>query len=161
MKTNSLIAYFSYSGNTGTVAGMVAELTGGTLFRIDPTVKYPGEYRACTEAAQRELREGARPTLKNLPDGIVQFDAIILGYPNWWGTMPMPVWTFLEAFDFGGKKILPFCTNEGSGMGNSARDLKALCPTADVRAGLAIRGSRVADARPALRGWLERNLGKD
>ena len=83
------------------------------------------------------------------------YDTVLLGYPNWCGTMPMAVWTFLNAYSFAGKTILPFCTNEGSGLGRSLTDLALLCPDARVGAGLSIRGGGVAGARPELERWLK------
>ena len=167
-----LIAYFSRAGenyvngsirslkkgNTEIVAEMVADITGGELFRIEPRRAYATDYTACTEEAAAEKRAGARPELKCLPEGIDGYDAIVLGYPNWWGTMPMAVYTFLEALDFKGKTILPFCTHEGSGLSGTERDIALACPTADVLAGLAIHGADAAQARPAVERWLGRAL---
>ncbi len=82
---------------------------------------------------------------------------MVLAYPNYWGTMPMAVFTFLEAFDFAGKTILPICTNEGSGMGGSERDLKRVCPGAVVKPGLPITGSRAAESEGALRRYFAQN----
>ncbi|MBR7093767.1 MAG: flavodoxin, partial [Prevotella sp.] len=103
-------------------------------------------YMTCIEEAKKELREQARPEVKNPLDSIDQYDTIILGYPNWWGTMPMVCYTFLESYDFTGKTIIPFCTNEGSGMGSSERFIKKLCPTATVLNGTPIHGAEAANA---------------
>jgi len=78
------------------------------------------------------LHLNARPELTNTVENMESYDVIYLGYPNWWGTMPMAVFTFLESYDFSGKTIIPFCTHEGSGIGNSERDIKKLCPKAKV-----------------------------
>ena len=169
MTSKILIAYFSRPGNnyagggivhlpignTEVAANMIAELTGGSLFKLDPVNKYPEDYNACTAQAQEELRSGARPVLTTYPDSIDGYDTVILGYPNWWGTMPMPVWTFLERYNFSGKIIYPFCTHEGSGMGRSEGDIKKLCPKADVKAGLAIRGGSVKSAGKDISAWLK------
>lgn len=160
MKGKTLIAYFSRAGNnyvggsiinlpignTETAAKMIEELIGGDLFQISPVKTYSEDYNTCTEEAKKELRADARPELASYPESIHGYDTIILGYPNWWGTMPMPVWTFLERFDFSGKTILPLCTHEGSGMGHSEADIKKLCPGATVKKGLAIRGGSVKNA---------------
>lgn len=170
--SNILIAYFSRAGenyvngavrslakgNTEVVAEMAADITGGELFRIEPVRTYAADYTACTEEAAEEKRTGARPELTRLPESIDGYDTIILGYPNWWGTMPMAVYTFLEAFDFSGKTILPFCTHEGSGLSGTERDIALACPTADVLAGLAIHGADAAQARPAVERWLKQAL---
>jgi flavodoxin len=83
---------------------------------------------------------------------------IFLGYPNWYGTMPMPVFTFLEEYDFSKKTIAPFCTHEGSGMGRSVADIKKMCPQSTVLDGLAIRGGDVKNAQDEVSGWL-REIG--
>lgn len=171
MKKPILIAFFSRAdnnyvngrivrlavGNTEVAARKLYEMTGGELFKINPVNKYSEDYTACTEEAQRELRADTRPELTEMPDSIDGFETIILGYPNWWGTMPMAVWTFLERYDFSGKTILPLCTHEGSGMGVSERDIRKLCPHANLQKGLAIRGASVKDAGKELEAWLKRN----
>ena len=86
---------------------------------------------------------------------MAEYDVVFLGYPNWWGTMPMPVFAFLEAYDFSGKTVLPFCTHEGSGLGHSESDIKKLCPTARVAKGLAIQGGNVQKAESAIASWLQ------
>ena len=92
-----------------------------------------------------------------MPESIDGYDTIILAYPNYWGTMPMAVFTFLENYDFSGKTILPLCTNEGSGMGGSERDLRRACPGANVKSGLSITGSSAADSKESVRRWLSAN----
>ncbi len=166
--TASLIVYFSRAGenyvngtiqtlsvgNTETAARMLAGLTGADLFRIRPVRPYPAEYNACIAQAQADQRRDARPELEEYPDRLDGYDTVFLGYPNYWGTMPMAVFTFLERFDWTGKTILPFCTHEGSGLGGSERDIRRLCPGAEVRKGIAIHGGGVQAARPALERWL-------
>lgn len=163
-----LIAYFSRRGenyvsgvlkelpvgNTETAAGMLRELTGAELFRIEPVQPYSKSYNACIAEAQADQRRDARPELKRYPDSLEGYDTIYLGYPNYWGTMPMCVFAFLEHFDFAGKTILPFCTHEGSGMGRSEADIKRLCPGAVVKRGLAIHGGSVQGARADIEKWL-------
>lgn len=168
--SKTLIAYFSRPGNnyvngsivnlsignTEIAAKKLQDLTGGSLFKIDPVSQYSGDYHTCTEEAKKELCANARPGLLNYLDSIDSYDTVILCFPNWWGTMPMPVWTFLEQYDFSGKTILPLCTNEGSGMGNIEADIKKLCPGADVRHGLAIRGSNVSHADREMESWIRK-----
>jgi len=86
-----------------------------------------------------------------------RYDTIILGYPNWWGTFPMDVFTFLEEYEFAGKTILPFCTHEGSGLGGSERDTRKLCTDAKVLPGLTIRGAGVKGANDANKSWITKN----
>lgn len=168
MKGKPLIAYFSRSGNnyvggsiidlpvgnTEISAKSIGELTGGDLFKIDSVKAYSEDYNTCTEEAKKELRADARHELISYPENLQDYDTIVLGYPNWWGTMPMPVWTFLEKYNFSGKTILPFCTHEGSGMGDSESDIRKLCPGADVKRGLAIRGRNVNNAGKEIAAWL-------
>lgn len=169
MKT--LIAYFSHTGenyfggairkiakgNTAVVAEFAQKATGGDIFEIQTVKSYPENYKECCDVAQAEGRANARPELKtDIPD-IAAYDNVVLGYPCWWGTMPQAVFTFLESADFSGKKILPFCTHEGSGMGRSEGDIKKLCPGASVAKGLAISGSSAAGAESSVRTWLGAN----
>ncbi len=148
-----LIAYFSRTGeeynvgtitrgNTAIVADFIAQKTGADVFEIKPAAPYPDDYNACTELAKKELESNARPALANKLDNLAQYDTIFLGYPIWWGKMPMIVYTFLESGDFGGKKIIPFCTHGGSGLAGTEHDLGKICPNAKVLSGLAIVGKR-------------------
>jgi flavodoxin len=164
-----LVAYFSRKGNnyvsgsivnlpggnTEIAATMIQELTECDMFQIDTVEVYPVDYTETTEVAQQELRKNVRPELKSHVDNMESYDVIFLGYPNWWGTMPMGVFTFLEEYDFSGKTILPFCTHEGSGMGHSESDIKRLCPNANVLKGLSIKGGSVKNAKNDISSWLE------
>ena len=141
-------------GNTEVAAKMAQEITGGDLFEIRTVKAYPVDYTETTEVAAVEKRNNERPELAAHVDNMDEYDTIILGYPNWWGTPPMAVFTFLEEYDFTGKTILPFCTHEGSGMGGSERDIKRICPTAKVEKGLAIRGGTVNNAAGTIKSWL-------
>lgn len=160
MMAKVLIAYYSRRGqnyvggkiadlalgNTEVVAQKIERLTGGDMFRIDTVDKYPAGYTECTRVAKEELKANIRPRLSDKVDDMEQYNIVFLGYPNWWGTMPMAVHTFLEAYDFKGKTIIPFCTHEGSGMGHSVEDIRRLCPGAIVLDGTAVRGSDAARA---------------
>lgn len=141
-------------GNTEVAAGMIRELTGADLFKIEQRQPYAKDYNECIAQAQDDQRQNARPELKNYPASLEEYDVIYLGYPNYWSTMPMAVFTFLEHFDFSGKTIKPFCTHEGSGMGSSVKDIQRLCPDAKVEKGLAIRGSRVQQAKKDIEQWI-------
>ena len=126
---------------------------GGDLFHLEPA-KDTGGYSECTEVAKHEHRMNVRPTLKKMPESISEYNFIFLGFPIWWGTMPMPVWTFLESYDFSGKYIYPFCTHEGSLMGHSETDLKRLCPRSEILRALPIRGNDVDNAEAYVASWL-------
>lgn len=168
-KMKTLIAYFSRAdenyfagqlryievGNTERAAKMLSQITGADLFKIDPVKAYAKDYNTCIEEARADQQNQARPELKQYLDNIDQYDTIYLGYPNYWGTMPMAVFTFLERYDFSGKRIKPFCTHEGSGLGRSENDLKKVCPKAIVEQGLAIVGSRVDNSAKTLQLWAE------
>lgn len=142
-------------GNTDVAAGMVRRATGGDLFEIETVDTYPADYTETTDVARVELRQKARPRLARQLESIDAYDTIFLGYPNWWGTAPMAVFTFLESHDFSGKTILPFCTHEGSGLGHSEEDIRRSCPGATVLPGLAIGGGSVQGAESAVRRWIE------
>ena len=144
-------------GNTEIVCNIIKELTGADCFRIEMKEPYSPVYMTCIDEAKKHLRANARPELVSVPDSIDAYDTVILAYPNYWGTMPMAVFTFLEKFDFTGKTILPLCTNEGSGMGSSERDIKKTCPGATVKTGLSVTGSRAANSEASVQKWLSVN----
>lgn len=164
-----LIAFFSRAdenygvgvvekGNTHIIAEMIAEETGGELFHIERDTPYPAEYDACTDEAKREQNENARPALKEDID-ISDYDTIYLGYPNWWGDMPMPVYTFLEAHEWNGKTVIPFCTHAGSGLSATENSIANICDGATLLEGFAIAGTTAQneqdEARTAVLEWLE------
>ncbi|MGN0034264.1 MAG: flavodoxin [Coriobacteriales bacterium] len=140
-------------GNTERVAEYIAQATGAELFQIETVEPYPVDYMECTEVARREQDEDARPELKSYDADLDAYDTIFVGYPSWWGSCPMCVFSLLERFDLSGKTIAPFCTNEGSGMGASERDLKAVCPGATVVRGLSVFGSDVGGAEDEAASW--------
>ena len=143
-------------GNTKVVANMIQEMTGGDVFRIDTIKSYPEDYTETTNVAKKEQDDNARPELSSHVENMDFYNVIFLGYPNWYGTMPMPVFTFLEEHDFSDKTIIPFCTHEGSGLGRSENDIAKLCPKATLLKGLAIHGSRVSDAKTDVTNWLNK-----
>ena len=167
----TLIAYYSRAdenyfggamryvqvGNTEIVCNITKELLPADSFKIEMKNPYSPVYMTCIDEAKKDLRAKARPELISMPDSIDEYDTIILAYPNYWGTMPMAVFTFLENYDFSGKTILPLCTNEGSGMGGSEHDIKRTCPGATVKSGLAITGSSAANSKSAVLRWLSAN----
>lgn len=168
-ESKTLIAFFSRAdenynvgyiekGNTHIIAEMIAEETGGTLFHIERDTPYPADYNACTDEAKAEQNGKARPALKEDID-IAGYDVIYLGYPIWWGDMPMVVYTFLEGHDFAGKTILPFCTHEGSGVSGTDQNITEVCPDATVLKALSIHGSVAQnereEARSSVLAWLD------
>ena len=145
-------------GNTEIVAEFIQKAVGGDLFEVDTVKLYAADYYACTEEAQKELRANARPEIKGFVEDISGYDTIFVGYPNWWGQMPMCMCTFLEHYDFTDKKIVPFCTNEGSGMGSSERQLKTVCKGANVVSGLSIHGAESAQSESRVAAWAKKNV---
>ena len=151
-----LIAYFSRTGNTRTVAEYIHQAVGGDIFEIRPVRVYPEEYRPTTVIAREELDTNARPGIIENVSNMAQYDIIFLGYPNWWNTMPMFFFTFLESHDLSGKTIIPFCTHGGSGLGRSVTDIRSLAPNATIRDGLAISGRNAVNSRNEVIAWLRR-----
>ena len=169
--SKTLIAFFSRAdenyfggamryvkvGNTEIVCDLIREMIDADVFRIEMKKTYSPVYMICIEEAKRDLREKARPELVSYPDSIDAYDTVILAYPNYWGTIPMAVATFLEKYDFTGKTILPLCTNEGSGMGGSERTIKQCAPGATVKKGLPVTGSSAANSGEIVKRWLAAN----
>ena len=144
-------------GNTEIVVNKMKGIIDADTFKIEMKNPYSPVYMTCIDEAKKDLRAKARPELVYMPDSIDGYDTVILAYPNYWGTMPMAVYTFLEAFDFTGKTILPLCTNEGSGMGSSEREIKKTCPGAAVKNGLPITGSSAGSSESSVKRWLSAN----
>ena len=144
-------------GNTEIVVGLMKELIEADTFKIEMKDPYSPVYMTCIDEAKKDKQNNARPELTNYLESIDDYDTIVLGYPNYWGTIPMAVATFLERYDFTGKTILPLCTNEGSGMGSSERDVKKYAKGADVKSGLSITGSQAADSKGAVEKWFKAN----
>ena len=169
--TKTLIAFFSRAdenyfggamryvkvGNTEIVVGLMKELIDADTFKIEMKDPYSPVYMTCIDEAKKDKQGNVRPELVNYPDSIDKYDTVVLAYPNYWGTMPMAVFTFLEKYDFSGKTILPLCTNEGSGMGSSESDIRKTAKGATVKSGLAITGSRAADSKAEVQKWFASN----
>ena len=167
-ETRKLVAYFSRAGqnyvggsivdlpegNSKVAAEAIAEKVGADLFEIETVDAYPTDYTECTEVAAAEKRTGVRPELAADVD-TDPYDVIYLCYPNWWGTCPMAMLAFLERHDLSEKFVRPLCTNEGSGMGSSERDIRAAAPGATVGEGLAVAGGAVVRSRDVIQRWAE------
>ncbi len=143
-------------GNTEIVAEFIQKAVGGDLFEIDTVKDYPIDYTECTEVAKVEIQQKARPELKNYLASIDEYDKIFLGYPIWWSVPPMAVSTFLEKYDFSGKKIIPFATHEGSGLGGSISYLKKICPKAEILNGIAIHGADSKNSESEVSFWAKK-----
>lgn len=154
-KQKVLVAYFSRSGNTRAVANHIKSLTGGDLFEIQVTKPYPEEYHACTEVAKKEKADNARPALKTKVDNISSYDVIFVGYPNWWGTAPMPILTFLESYNLSGKVVIPFCTHGGGGEQSCFKDFVKHTGKAENKKGFLVSGGQASSSRPQVENWLK------
>lgn len=165
---SSIIIYFSRSGenyfggelkniekgNTEVIAEYIRELDDATLFKVEPAEEYPADYMKCIDVAKKEQQDDARPAIRETLDSIDEYDTVYIGFPNWWGTLPMPMFTQLEKLDFEGKVIKPFVTHEGSGFGSSKKDINELCSGAEIKNGLSIPGANVYEAKNTVESWI-------
>ena len=141
-------------GNMQYMAMTIQEAIGGELFRIETTEEYPLEHETLVNQAKEEQNEDARPELATHIENVEQYNIIFLGYPNWWGDMPQPLYTFLEEYDFSGKTIIPFNSHGGSGFSNTIEEIKKLQPNATVKDdGLSISRNDVADSEQEITDW--------
>lgn len=150
----TLVAYFSYSGNTRQVANQIKELTGADIFEIQTVNAYPAEYKPCTEVAKKEMEENARPAIKGRVADMAQYDVIFVGCPSWWHTAPMAVLTFLESYDLSGKTVIPFCTHESKEDGAFAAIEKATPKSTHLK-GFDCFGHSAKSAKPQVEAWLK------
>lgn len=178
-QSSLLVAYFSYAenaalpddvdasasasiqpwngaltGNTGVVADMIAQATGADLFSIRTVEQYPDTYDATIDQGQQEQSDGARPELATHLENLDSYDTIFLGFPNWWGDMPMAVYSFLDEVDLSGKTVIPFVTSGGSGFSNTISTIQQMEPQATVQEGLSIGASSATGAQQQVESWL-------
>lgn len=146
-------------GNTEICAEFIKNAVGGDIFEVETSDEYSKDYHKCTEEAKQELRENARPELKKYLSDISDYDNIFVCGPCWWGTYPVAVFTQLERLDFAGKKVMALMTHEGSGLGNSERDLRKICKGAEFGTGIADHGADVGKAEAAVAAWAKKNVG--
>lgn len=146
-------------GNTQIIAQYIAKQVGADSFHIETVTPYPADYDKCCDVAKKELADKARPELNGTVDNMEQYDIVFLGYPIWWGDMPMAVYTFMESYDFSNKVVIPFNTHEGSGDSGTYSDISAALSNAQVLDGMAIQGSTAqafdSDTEKAVRDWLD------
>ncbi len=177
--SNILVAYFTYgenadlgdnvdasssasiqmldgqvSGNTGVVASVIADLTGADIFSIRTVESYPDNYNDTIDQGQEEQQEDVRPELSGQIENLDSYDTIFLGYPNWWGDMPMAIYSFLDEYDLSGKTIVPFVTSGGSGFSGSVEEIEDAEPDAEVLEGLSLSDSEATDAQSDIEEWL-------
>lgn len=143
-------------GNTEYMAYAIQEAVGGDLFRIETVQQYPLEHEPLVEMADEEQNGNARPELLNRVENMEQYDTIFLGYPNWWGDMPMPLYTFLEEYDLSGKTIIPFSSHGGSGFSRTESTIAQMQPNASVSEnGLTVSRNDVEDSYEDVFQWAE------
>lgn len=148
----SLVVYFSKTGTTERIANEIKEITGSNILKIETVNSYPDDYNELVDIAQKEKNEKARPEIKTTADNLDKYDTIYIGYPIWWSTMPMPVFTFIENNNLDGKTIIPFSTHKGSGLGSSVSDLKTALPNSTIKDGLACNSSTTT---AQIKNWIE------
>lgn len=149
-----LVVYFSQTGNTETVANFIHEAVGGDIVKLETEQTYTSDYNELLDVAQEERRNNARPALRTQINNIDEYDTIFLGYPIWWGDMPMPIYTFLDNYDLSGKTIAPFVTSGGSGLSGTPQDIQSEEPNATVTGGLSIRDNNVESSQSSVEQWL-------
>ena len=152
-----LIAYFSWGGNTEGVAEEIRRQTGADLFEITMVNPYSSDYNTVLDEAQRDQKAQARPELASHVENMEQYDTIMIGYPNWWASIPMPVASFLEEYDFSGKTILPFCSHGGGRFGQSLTAIAKLVPDAAMGEALSVHYSGGSELPDDVAEWLESN----
>lgn len=145
---NQLIVYFSRTGTTERAAQKIHELTGAAMVEIEAVDAYPSSYQSTLSRAEQELDRHARPEISTVVENMEQYEVVYVGYPIWYGTAPMPVFTFLESYDLSGKTIVPFCTSGSSGVSASIQDIRESCPASTVT-----EGRRVNDVN-GIESWL-------
>lgn len=151
---NILVLYFSMTGNTQSVAEIIQDQVGGDIVKLETEQEYPSDYDELLDFAQNELSENARPKLKTSIENINDYDVIFLGYPIWWGDMPMPVYSFLDEYDLSGKTIAPFVTHGGSGLSSTPEKIKQEEPNATVTNGFEVNGDNAASSDTDVTNWL-------
>lgn len=152
-----LVVYFSWSGNTENAAEMIGEKTGARVVELDLVEPYSSNYSEVLDQAQDDLNNNRRPELAVTIDNMDEYDVILLGYPNWWATIPMPIATFLESYDFSNKIIIPFCSHGGGSFGQSISHISKLAPNSKIGQGLSIHYSGGSSLSSDIDEWLELN----
>ena len=151
----TLIAYFSWSGNTEQVAQLIQEATGGDLFEITPAVPYTDDYDELLDIARQEQSDSARPELAAQVENWGRYDTVFVGYPNWWSDAPMVVYTFLESYDWTGKTLIPFNTSASGGFGRSLDNLAGSAAGATFLEGISFTERTLEDAQSEVPAWLD------
>lgn len=156
-ENKTLIVYFSESGNTRNMANLIRELTGSDLVEIEMQTPYSDNYSTLLDEAERDLLANARPALRTRIENMDEYDTVLVGYPNWYAILPMPVFSFLESYDFGGKRIIPFCSHGNGMLGETVANICKACPGADVREALSVTYGGGSSLRSEIQAWLSKH----
>ena len=148
------MVYFSWSGNTENVANSIKDQIGSDIFEIVPQTSYSDDYDTVVDLAREEQRTDARPEISGSIDNIAQYDVIYVGYPNWWGDMPMILYTFFDTYDLSGKTVVPFVTSGGSGFSDTISTIRRLESGASVLEGLSLSSYLASDPGSDVADWL-------
>ena len=146
------------TGNTGLIAEDIAKASGGTLYSIKTETPYSPNYDDAVAAGKQEQQQHARPALQGEVPDMAGYDVVFLGYPNWWGDMPMAMYTFLDKYDLAGKTVIPFCTSGGSELSDTVAAIRKAEPSAKVLDGFHVSGSAAPGAESQVESWV-RSLG--
>ena len=168
--TKTLVVYFSQPdnednstvvidgetlGNTQYMAYVIQENTGANIFRILPETPYPTDHSTLVDLAQGEKRDNARPKIKDEIENFSDYETVFVGYPNWWGDMPMILYTFFDTYDFSGKTIIPFNTHGGNGFSSTISTIRRLEPKAEVKDGKSISRNSIQNAEQEIVDWVK------
>lgn len=153
----TLVVFYSWGGNTKAIAEQIHQKTGGDLVELELVKPYSSNYNTCLDEAKRDQAEQARPELKTRIANFEQYDTVIIGYPNWWASIPMPIATLLESYDFSGKTVIPFCSHGGGRLGQSVTDIAKLAPRANVKEALSVHYSGGSSLSGDIDSWLRKN----
>lgn len=153
----TLVVFFSWSGNTRDIAGRIHQKVGGDLVELELVRPYSSNYNTCLDEAKRDMEQGMRPELKTRIPGMEQYDTVLLGYPNWWATIPAPIASFLEQYDLSGKTILPFCSHGGGRLGQSVTDIAKLAPRASIKEALSVHYGGGSSLPRDIDNWLAKS----
>ena len=156
MAEQILIAYYSRSGNTRSVAHLIQQQVGGTIHEIQPIEPYPSSYEATVDQAKVEIESGYQPALASRLDHVDIYDTVFVGSPNWWSTIAPPVATFLSQYDLSGKTIVPFCTHGGGGLGRISHDISILCPQSTILSSFETYGRGTGNVQTQVSAWLRK-----
>lgn len=152
---NVLVVYFQPMENIDRVARTLVDQTGGDLFEIQTEKVYSESYRTALDQAWQNQKDLLCPEISTRVDDMGDYGIVFVGYPVCWGDAPKAVTVFLESYDFSGKKVVPFCIDNGNGFEKSFESIKAVLPESDVLAGCVLETAELSSSKELIKGWLE------